>query len=74
MDFTKWVLAANLVALPIAFLLARKLLEGYAYRVSLGFSLFLLPVIISLLTAALTVSYQAVHAGLTDPAKSLRYE
>ena len=73
-DYTKWVLAANIAALPIAFFLARKLLEGYAYRTPLGLTIFLLPVVISLLAAVLTVSYQAFRAALTDPAQSIRYE
>ena len=73
-DFTKWIVVANLVALPAAVFLSSLLLRGYAYRTSLGVFIFLLPVIFSLVIAWITVSYQSIRAALADPVKSLRYE
>ena len=73
-DFTKWIVLANLVALPAAVFFSSLLLRGYAYRTSLGVFIFLLPVIFSLVIAWITVSYQSIRAALADPVKSLRYE
>ncbi|MFC2158862.1 ABC transporter permease [Acidobacteriota bacterium] len=73
-EFTKWVLVACLLACPVAYFISAKLLNQYAYRTSIGIFVFILPALLSMLLAILTVSYQAVRAAMTNPAKSLRYE
>jgi len=73
-EFSKWVLTANIIAWPIAYFIARKWLQGFAYRTSLSWTVFLVSALAALLVAVLTVSYQAIKAAVTDPIKSLRYE
>ncbi|MCB0291728.1 MAG: ABC transporter permease [Calditrichaeota bacterium] len=73
-EFLKWVLLANLIAWPVAWYLMRGWLENFAYRTELGWLPFVLAGAAALLIALLTVSYQAVKAGLVDPVKALRYE
>jgi len=46
----------------------------FAYRAEIGIKLFVFAGVISLFTAVLTVGYQSIKAGLTDPAKTLRVE
>jgi len=72
--FAKWVLAANIIAWPIAYILARKWLSGFAYRIDLGWDIFVLSAAAALLIAVLTVSYQSFRAATANPVKSLRYE
>jgi putative ABC transport system permease protein len=72
--FTKWVLAANAIAWPLAYFLMHRWLEGFAYRVELSISVFLLAGSLTLLIALFTVSFQAFKAALTNPAKSLKCE
>ncbi|NQU27868.1 MAG: ABC transporter permease, partial [Candidatus Marinimicrobia bacterium] len=62
-QFTKWVLIANIIAFPIAYLILSKYLENYAYRIDLGFGPFLLAGVLALVIALLTVSFQAVKAA-----------
>ncbi len=72
--FTKPVLLANLIAWPVAFWISRDWLEGFAYRVSLPFWLFLAASIAALLIAWATVGTQAWLAARDKPVASLRFE
>ncbi len=73
-QFTKWVLLANLIAFPAAYLLLNKYLENYAYRIDLGILPFILAGFMALLIAWITVSFQAVKAALANPVEALKYE
>jgi putative ABC transport system permease protein len=73
-QFTKWVLVANIIAWPIAYYAMSRLLQFYAYRISLGIWMFLLAAFLALVIAIFTVSVQAMRAALANPADALRYE
>jgi len=72
--FTLWVLAANIIAWPVAWLIIKKLLENYAYRISMPYFLFIFTTFITLTIAWVAVGYQSMVAANTDPAKTLKYE
>ena len=73
-QFTKWVLVANIIAWPIAYYAMSRLLQFYAYRISLGIWIFLLAAVLAFVIAVLTISFQALRAALANPADALRYE
>ena len=73
-DYLTLVGLAFLVAAPVAYVVMRRWLEGFAYAVDVGLGTLLLVGSSALLIALLTVSYQAVKAALADPVKALRYE
>lgn len=73
-DFLKWVAVANLIAWPLTYYLMQKWLQTFVYRLDLGIGVFLAATLISLIIAALTISYQSIKAALSDPIESLRYE
>jgi putative ABC transport system permease protein len=73
-DFVKFVLAANLVAWPIAYFAMNRWLQDFAYRVNIGWWVFALAGGVALLIALLTVSTQAIKAALANPVEALRYE
>ncbi|HBL30246.1 MAG TPA: hypothetical protein DD490_25720 [Acidobacteria bacterium] len=68
------VLAANLIAWPLAWLVLRAWLSGFPDRVGLSPLIFLAASCTALLVAWLTVSLQALRAALIDPAAALRGE
>ncbi len=68
------VVAAVVVAAPVAWYGMSRWLEGFAYRIDVAWWLFPLAGGIALAIAWLTVSYQSIRAALADPVKSLRYE
>ena len=73
-DYIKLIFIASLLALPVAYWVMQQWLKNYAFRINIGWWLLLVPVLMVLLIALLTVSFQTVKAALTNPVKSLRYE
>ncbi|MFC2157750.1 ABC transporter permease [Acidobacteriota bacterium] len=73
-DVLKWIIWANLISWPLAFLAGRKWLEGFAYRIDIDIWIFLLAGVLSLLIAGMTMGWHVVRAALSDPVQSLRYE
>lgn len=68
------IVLAAIIALPIAWLGLNTWLMDYAYRISLGWVLFVLPVLSLLFIAILTVSYQTLKTARINPVKALRHE
>jgi putative ABC transport system permease protein len=73
-QFLLWVLLANIIAWPVAYVAMRSWLDNYPFRTSLGLPLFLLSSAAALLITMFTVSFQAVRAARANPVDSLRYE
>jgi len=73
-EFTKWVLVANVIAWPIAYVSINMWLQGFSYRTNIPPKLFVFSTLISLVVALLTVSLQAFRAAMANPADALRYE
>lgn len=73
-DFARLVAVAVVVAAPVAYLLMRRWLEGFADHVELGPGVFLAAGALALALALAAVAGQALRAASTDPVKALRYE
>ncbi len=73
-EFAKWVVIANIIAWPIAYLVMKSWLQNFAYRTDLHLWIFLVSGALALIIAVLTVSYQSVRAATANPVDSLRYE
>ena len=74
LDFMKLVLIAFLLAVPLGYVAVQRWLEGFAYRISLGWWLFSLAGFMALLIALVTVSFQSVKAALLNPVECLKNE
>jgi ABC-type antimicrobial peptide transport system permease subunit len=72
--FTRLILIAIVIALPIAWFAVNKWLSGFVYRIDVGWVVFLLASLGALLIAWLTVGYESVKAAIVSPIKSLRTE
>jgi putative ABC transport system permease protein len=73
-DFLKLVLIATVIAFPVAWWAMTKWLEDFAYRIPIGWWIFLLAGGLALMIALVTVSFQAIKAALMNPVRSLRSE
>ena len=73
-DFIKLVFVSIILASPIAYFLMSKWLQEFAYRINIDWWIFIGAGIIALLIALVTVSFQAIRAGIANPVKSLRTE
>ncbi|MGD8777471.1 MAG: ABC transporter permease [Ignavibacteria bacterium] len=73
-EFTKWVVVANVIAWPVAYYFMTNWLQDFAYRIEISWWAFLLAGGIALVIALATVSFQAIKAAIANPVESLRYE
>ncbi|MGN7723037.1 ABC transporter permease [Chitinophaga sp. 22620] len=73
-DFMTAVMAAICLAVPVAWWLMARWLDGFAYHVGLGPDVFLLAAGGMVALTLATVSFQAVKAAVMNPVKSLRTE
>jgi len=73
-DYLKLVLLAGVVALPVAFILVNSWLQDYAFHIGIGIWFFVLPILMIITIAVLTVLYQSLKAGIANPVKNLRSE
>jgi putative ABC transport system permease protein len=73
-EFAKWVLIANIIAWPVSYLLMRRWLNDFAFRIEITFVPFLISGGIALLLAILTTSYQSLKAAGRSPVYALKYE
>jgi putative ABC transport system permease protein len=73
-DFTKLVIAANFIAWPLAWFAMNRWLQDFAYRVEIGWWIFVLAGGLALIIALLTICTQAIKAALANPVEALRYE
>jgi putative ABC transport system permease protein len=73
-DFLLLVVIAAVIAFPIAWYAMNHWLQAFAYRINIGWSVFILATVIALLIAFATISFQAIKAATANPVKSLRSE
>ena len=73
-EFGWLVVAANVVAWPVAYFVLNRWLAFYAYRIDMGLGWFVLAGVGVLAVALATVSSQTWLAARTNPADALRYE
>lgn len=73
-EFTKLVLAAIAIGVPIAYWMMDQWLNDFAYRTDIGLSPVLLAACIAIVIAFATSSYHAVKAAVLNPANTLRNE
>ena len=73
-DFVVLVCVAIVIATPLAWWAMNNWLQDFAYRIDLGFGIFLSSAAVAIFIALLSVSYQAIKAAIANPANSLRTE
>ncbi|HYG18861.1 MAG TPA: ABC transporter permease [Ohtaekwangia sp.] len=73
-DFTKIVLLAIVVGLPVSYYITAQWLEAYAYRIDLEWWYFASAGVAALLTAWFTVGLQTFKAARINPTQCLKEE
>jgi len=72
--FTKLILIAVVIAVPLAWFAINSWLKSFAFRVNADWMVFLIASLAALAIAWLTVSYESIKAAIANPVKSLRNE
>lgn len=73
-EFTKLVLVATIIAWPTAYFTMNHWLQNFAYRVGIGWWVFVLSAGLTIIIAFLTVSYQSIKTATANPVEALKYE
>jgi putative ABC transport system permease protein len=73
-DFLVLVVIAAIVAFPVAWYAMDHWLQDFAYRIRIGWGVFVIAGIIALLIAFATIGLQAAKAARSNPVKNLRSE
>ena len=73
-DFSKLVLMAFIISIPVSYYFGNLWLNDFAYRTDIGIDVFIVAGISALLIAIFTVSYHTIKVALKNPVNSLRYE
>jgi putative ABC transport system permease protein len=73
-DFGKWIVLANLIAWPIAYLVMKDWLNDFVFRTDIGLVNFPIALMAGLLVAFLTIAYTTIRAARSNPVNALRYE
>jgi putative ABC transport system permease protein len=73
-QFTFWIIASSVLACPIAYILVKKWLQNFAFRVNINWWIFLVAICFELIISFLTVGLQSWRAATRNPVEALRYE
>jgi len=73
-QFTRWVLLANIIAWPLAYLIMKNWLEKFAYHTDMHIVQFIIAGAVTFSIAVITVSYLALRAATANPVEALKYE
>lgn len=71
-DYLKLILIAYLIAIPVGYWLISGWLDNYPNRIKIGIWFFVLPGLLMVLIALLSISYQIFRASVRSPVKALR--
>ncbi|MEP5614430.1 MAG: ABC transporter permease [Cyclobacteriaceae bacterium] len=74
LDFIKLFLVALVIAIPASWFTMQSWLDGFAYRISIGWEIFLIAAIVTLLISLTTMSFRTIKAALSNPIDALRNE
>ncbi|WP_020404045.1 ABC transporter permease [Gracilimonas tropica] len=73
-EVLKMIGIALIIAIPIAWYAMNQWLTEFAYRIEIGFGIFIFAGASALVIALLTVSWQSIKAAVANPIDSLRSE
>jgi putative ABC transport system permease protein len=74
MEIVKLILFCSIIAIPAAYFLIEQWMQRYAFRATLIWWQFILPIISLILIAVCTISYLTYKAALSNPVNTLRDE
>lgn len=73
-DYVKLVCLASIIAMPVIYFAANEWLQNYAFHIKLNWTLFILPPVLLLFIALITISIQSMRTAMANPVASIRTE
>jgi len=72
--FTRLILIAAVISIPVSWMAVNYWLNGFAYHVDVSWIIFLIASVTALIISLFTVSYESIKAAMTNPVVSLKVE
>ncbi len=73
-DVVKWIIIANVIAWPVGWYIMDTWLQNFAYQVEVGWPVFIMAFMITLIISLTTYSFQALKAAYANPVDSIKYQ
>lgn len=73
-DFLRLIVVSAVIAFPLAWWAMHHWLQDFAYRITIGWEVFVFAGVVALAIAMVTVIFQALRAALANPVVSLKNE
>ena len=73
-DMLLLIVFANLIALPVAYVGIHQWLQNYAFHIDFNAWLLIIPSLVVVLIAVLTISSLTMKAARENPVKPMKYE
>jgi putative ABC transport system permease protein len=73
-EFIKWIILANVLAWPLAWLLMNKWLENFAFKTDISWKVFALTGLLTLSFGVITFISHTMKAASANPSDNMRYE
>jgi putative ABC transport system permease protein len=73
-EFLILIAISFIISIPVTWWAMHHWLQDFAYRISIGWSVFAIAGVLALLIALITISFQSIKAAIANPVKSLRTE
>jgi putative ABC transport system permease protein len=73
-EFMRLLIIASIISIPFSWLFLKRYLGNYSYHTELNIWIFVVAILLTIIVAALAISYQLIMAIRSNPAKSLKYE
>ncbi|MEM8568202.1 MAG: FtsX-like permease family protein, partial [Bacteroidota bacterium] len=73
-DFSRLLVLAFIIAIPLSWYAIRGWLDGFAYRINIGAGVYILSAVAVAVIALFTMSWQSIKVALQNPVNSLKNE
>ena len=71
-SYVKLLLISLSIAIPVAWWVCNRYLQGFAYRISLGWWIFVIAALVTVALTLLTVCVQAIKAATKNPVEAIK--
>jgi len=73
-NYTKLLCISLIIAIPLAWWVGSQYLQNFAFRVSIGWWIFAVAALITVVLTLLTISMQAIKAAMKNPVEAIQSE
>jgi putative ABC transport system permease protein len=73
-EYVRLIVIANVIAIPAGYFFINEWLDGFAYRIEFSWWLLIVPLLVTMVLAFLSILYQVARASRTNPVNALKYE